>query len=57
MTNAPVSVMKFVMFYVVFWINLNCNMPLITTIQKLDRPFTVFGFAAHLKPNIFYGTN
>jgi hypothetical protein len=54
---APVSIMNFVMIYLVFWIKMNRNLALIPTIQKLDRPFTVSGFAAHLKPNVFDGTN
>jgi hypothetical protein len=49
--------MNFVMIYLVFWIKMNRNLALIPTIQKLDRPFTVSGFAAHLKPNVFDGTN
>ena len=36
---------------------MNRNWPLIPTIQKLDRAFSVSGFAAHLKPNPFDGTN
>jgi hypothetical protein len=32
-------------------------MPPIQIIQKLDRAFTVSGFGAHLKPNIFDGMN
>jgi hypothetical protein len=36
---------------------MNHNLALIPTIEKLDRPFTVSGFAAQLKPNVFDGTN
>jgi hypothetical protein len=47
--HAPISIM----IYLVFQIKMNCNFALIPTIQNLDRPFTVSGFAAHLKPNVF----
>jgi hypothetical protein len=36
---------------------MNHNLPLIPTIQKLDRAFLVFGFVVQLKPNSFDGTN
>ena len=49
---------KNVMIYaLIFGIKINRNWPLIPTIQKLDRAFLVSGFAAHLKPNSFDGTN
>ena len=49
---------KNVMIYaLIFGIKMNRNWPLIPTIQKLDRAFSVSGFAAHLKPNPFDGTN
>jgi hypothetical protein len=35
MNNALVSAMKFVMFYLVFRINLNYNMPLVSTISAV----------------------
>jgi hypothetical protein len=51
--HAPISVL----IYLVFRIKMNRNLALFPTIQKLDRNFTVSGFAAHLKPNVFDGTN
>jgi hypothetical protein len=55
--HAPISIIIFVVIYLVFLIKMNRNLDLIPTIQKLDSPFTVSGFAAHLKPNVFDGMN
>ena len=46
-----------IIYAFIFGIKMNRNWPLIPTIQKLDRAFSVSGFAAHLKPNPFDGTN
>jgi hypothetical protein len=39
--------------FIIFWIKLLLNLPKIPTIQKLDRHFSVVGFASMLKPNVF----
>ncbi|XP_072150057.1 uncharacterized protein [Setaria viridis] len=57
MDHVPVYIILFVMFYSIFHIKMNRKMPLIPTIQKLDRAFSIVGFAAQLKPNVFDGTN
>ena len=57
MDHVPVYIILIVMFYSIFRIKLNRKMPLIPTIQKLDRAFLVAGFAAQLKPNVFDGIN
>jgi hypothetical protein len=53
MINAHVSVIIFAIFYLKFWIKMSLNLPLIPTIQKLDRAFMAPGFAAQLKPHAF----
>ena len=57
MDHAPVNIIMFVLICLIFRIKINRKMPLIPTIQKLDRAFSVVGFATQLKPNVFDGTN
>ena len=58
LNHALIFIYRNVMIYALFFgIKMNRNWPLIPKIQKLDRAFSVSGFAAHLKPNPFYGTN
>jgi hypothetical protein len=48
----------YVMFIVlIFWIKICRIMTKFPTIQKLDRSFSVVGFAASLKPHAFDGSN
>src|SRR5438105_6214275 len=45
-------------FYMNLWIKICWKILLISTIQKLEfRNFSATGFAAALKPNVFYGAN
>ena len=47
----------YVMIKFMFRIKMDRKMPLIPTIQKSYRAFSVVGFALQLKPNVFDGTN
>jgi hypothetical protein len=55
--HSPMFIFIHVMSYALFRIKINRILSLIPTIQKLDRAFSVAGFAAQLKPNMFDGTN
>src|SRR6266540_6955797 len=55
--HSPVNIIMFILIRLVFRIKINRKMPLIPTFQKLDRAFSVVGFATQLKPNVFDGTN
>ena len=58
LNHALIFIYRNVMIYSLFFgIKMNRNWPLILAIQKLDRRFSVAGFAAQLKPNEFDGTN
>ena len=53
------SLITYIMFfYMNLWIKIYREILLISTIQKPDfRTFSATGFAAALKPTIFYGAN